>query len=343
MKAVDILAKNKKNKSIKRIITITVLVISGLTVVSTVLVGNYLIEFALVTNNGGENRVVLNEQEVGTVSAAEKSIAENESSAINKRKEWLEEVEPRTNDVEIQSADGLKLRGHTYKQEEASSLWTIVVHGYQSDESEAQTTARYYYKQGYNVLTMNLRSHGSSEGDYIGMGLLDKDDLIQWTDFIIEENAEAEIVYHGTSMGGATVLMAAGAPNLPDNVKSVISDCAYSSIWGIFTSELDARFNLPSFPFLNMGQIMGQVRASYNIADGDVAKFVEQSDVPILFIHSEPDDFVPVAMVHELYEAKRTGDKDLFITANGTHGQAKYAEPEEYFQRVFAFHSQYFE
>lgn len=330
------------NKKIKRVTLNSFVILIGLFLIATVFIGNYLIDYALVPNNGAEERNVNEEnQSLNIINTNQLLIDENERQAILNRNKWLKEVEEYTHELELQSEDNLTLRGHSYVQEENTSQWAIVVHGYQSDETESQTTAHYYYEEGYNVLTMDLRAHGNSEGQYIGMGYLDKDDLIKWTELIIQEDSDAEIIYHGTSMGGATVLMAGGSTNLPSNVKSIVSDCAYSSIWGIFTSELDVRFNLPSFPFLNMGQLMGGIRAGYNIAEGEVAEFVRLSEVPILFIHSEPDDFVPVAMVYELFEAKESGDKELVITDIGGHGQAKYADLQSYFTHVFSFHNKY--
>ena len=54
-------------------------------------------------------------------------------------------------------------------------------------------------------------------------------------------------------MGAATVLMASG-DELPSNVKAIIADSGYTSVWDIFASEAKKRFNIPKFPVLNMFQ-----------------------------------------------------------------------------------------
>ena len=61
-------------------------------------------------------------------------------------------------------------------------------------------------------------------------------------------------------MGAATVLMASGE-ELPNNVKAIIEDSGYTSVWDIFASEAKARFNLPEFPVLNMFEIVANYRA----------------------------------------------------------------------------------
>lgn len=312
------------------------LVISG---VATYFIGGYFVDFALVPNSGGQDREVVSDESVAEAELStqmETMIHLNIEEENQLRDEWIEEMDLETRKVQIQSHDGLNLVGHEFEQEEYTNQWIIAVHGYQSDENETLLLARHFYEEGFNVLTISLRAHGDSDGDYIGMGYLDKDDLLSWTDYLVQKDENSEIAYHGTSMGGATVLMASGM-DLPENVKAIVSDCAYSSVWNIFTSELKQRYNLPSFPVLNMAQVMGIIRADYNIKDGNVMEYVENSTLPILFIHTKADDFVPVSMVYELYEAKQAGDKELYILEDGGHAQAKFVEPESYYAKVFEF------
>ena len=126
---------------------------------------------------------------------------------------------------------------------------------------------------------MDNRCHGKSEGKYIGMGWLDKDDLKCWINLIIEQNNNAEIILHGSSMGAATVLMASGDA-LPNNVKAIIEDSGYTSVWDIFASEAKARFNLPTFPILNMFELVANVRAKYDIKEASAVEQVKKSNVP---------------------------------------------------------------
>ena len=61
------------------------------------------------------------------------------------------------------------------------------------------------------MLLVDERSHGDSEGEYIGFGCLDRMDALGWIEWLVGRCGEdMEILLHGTSMGGATVLMASG-------------------------------------------------------------------------------------------------------------------------------------
>lgn len=132
----------------------------------------------------------------------------------------------------------------------------------------------HFSEKGYNVLIPSMRACGDSDGEYIGMGWLDKDDLQCWIKLITEQNEKSEIILHGSSMGAATVLMASG-DNLPENVKAIIADSAYTSVWDIFASEAKARFNLPAFPILNMFEVVANVRAKYDIKEASAVEHVK--------------------------------------------------------------------
>ena len=102
-------------------------------------------------------------------------------------------------------------------------------------------------------------AHGESDGKFIGMGWLERPDVLAWTDAIIQKDPEAEIILHGVSMGGATVMMASGE-DLPDNVRCIVEDCGYSSAWDEFSLQLKNVFHLPAFPVLNAVSIFSKLR-----------------------------------------------------------------------------------
>jgi hypothetical protein len=193
----------------------------------------------------------------------------------------------------------------------------------------------HFSEQGYNVLIPSMRASNESDGEYIGMGWLDKEDLKCWINLIIEENENAEIVLHGSSMGAATVLMVSG-DELPSNVKAIIEDSAYTSVWDIFASEAKVRFNLPTFPVLNMFEIVANIRAKYDIKEASALEQVKKATIPILFIHGDSDDFVPEYMCEELYEAANC-QKDKLIIHNAGHTESKYKETETYYNKIFEF------
>ena len=252
--------------------------------------------------------------------------------------QWLL-TESNYSDETINSFDNLKLHGYKVLNPNNSNKWVITVHGYTSEGINMSSYAKNYYDMGYNVLIPDLRSHGLSEGDYIGMGWDDRLDIISWINNILEDNADAEIILHGVSMGAATVSMVSGE-DLPSNVKAIVADCGYTSVWDEFAYQLDDLFSLPQFPILNVSSLVSKVRAGYFLGTASSLKQVEKSKTPILFIHGDKDDFVPYYMMEELYNAT-SSEKEMLTIKDAGHAKSSEVDPETYWTTVYNFTNKY--
>lgn len=238
-------------------------------------------------------------------------------------------------DVYIKSDDGLKLHSYEIKNPKKTNDWVIVVHGYTSQGKFMASFASKFYDMGYNVLVPDLRGHGQSEGDYIGMGWHDRLDIIRWINKIIEKDKNANIILHGVSMGAATVMMASGE-KLPSNVKGIIEDCGYTSVKDEFAYQLKALFKLPSFPIINVASLVCRIKAGYWFGEGSAIKQVAKSKTPILFIHGDADDFVPYFMLDKLYNAANC-TKEKLVVKGAAHAKAAVVNPELYWNTIKKF------
>lgn len=326
----------EKNKILLKRLLIVVLIIVIISIIATVEIGNYFVNYAILRTGNGGDREVKNADSIEVANIdneSEKIIEYNKNNEKQLANEWAETIENKK--VEVIAKDGIILRGTEYIIDEHSDKWAIVLHGYHSNPDSVLSIGMHFSEKGYNVLIPSMRASNDSEGQYIGMGWLDKDDLQCWINLIIEQNDNAEIILHGSSMGAATVLMASG-DELPSNVKAIIEDSGYTSVWDIFASEAKARFNLPTFPILNMFELVANIRAKYDIKEASAVEQVKKSNVPILFIHGDSDDFVPEYMCEELYEAANCR-KDKLIIHNAGHTESRYKEPDTYYNKIFDF------
>lgn len=262
--------------------------------------------------------------------------AEYNDENLNDAQKWLEE-KSNYSDKYIESYDKLQL--HSYVVSQNSNKWAIVVHGYGGSGKLMSDKSKYFYDMGYNVLIPDLRGHGKSEGDYIGMGWKDRLDIISWINFIIKENPNAEIVLHGTSMGAATVLMTSGE-NLPSNVKAIVADCAYTSAWDEFSYQLETYLKVPSYYILNVTNMVTKLKAGYSLKEASALECVKKATVPILFIHGDKDKFVPYSMMDKLYDATNSPKEKLTIEG-GEHANSDLVSPFLYWLTVEDFLNQY--
>ena len=255
---------------------------------------------------------------------------------------WLE---ANTADVvQLRSADGLMLHATFYQAPVPTGRSVILAHGYSGNGDEmAQFGDLYRNQLGFNILIPDARGHGFSEGDYIGMGWHERRDYQMWIDWlegrVRSQGNEPEILLHGVSMGGATVMMTSGEA-LPPSVKAVIEDCGFTSAADVFTWQLRRLNGLPAFPVIPSTSLVTQIRAGYSFYEASALKQVAKSNLPMLFIHGDADTFVPFEMVHELYAA-HPGPKQLYVVPGSPHGANYIFDPPAYEAQVKAFLAEY--
>ncbi len=192
--------------------------------------------------------------------------------------------------------------------------------------------ARDYRARGFNVFMADNRAHGDSGGCYAGMGWLDHFDYLRWISRLTGAvGPDAAIVLHGISMGGATALLLAGSPDLPPQVRAVISDCSFSSAYAEFACHLRAR-HLPARLILPLASQMCRILAGYRITQASPLEAIARAAVPVLLIHGGADSYNPTAMAHELHAAQPHAD--LWIVPGADHVMSYFTDPGAYRTRV---------
>ncbi|MDD6691445.1 MAG: alpha/beta hydrolase [Lachnospiraceae bacterium] len=253
-------------------------------------------------------------------------------------REWMNN-HPKREDIFLTSEDGLQLHANFIPQEnEECHRYAICVHGYGDSAEGVGLFARQYYEAyGMHVLLPDLRGHGASEGNVVGMGLPDSGDLQRWIRWIVQQDRDAEIVMHGVSMGAAAILQATGK-RLPSQVKAVVSDSAYTSA----QDELRFQYNqkkhlIPTGLMMFFLRIVCRLRAKFDFFQASPVRAVEDSVTPTLFIHGEDDEVVPPSMMPRLFEAAGCKKEFLWIGGAG-HIGAVIEDPDTYWARVEKFY-----
>ncbi len=267
----------------------------------------------------------------------EKQLMENESRIRKEADLWSREN--KSEDWYLESKDDLTLHAEVYAAKTQTHFWAVCVHGYRGTIANTKCYGVNYYGMGYNVLLPENRTSGQSEGTYIGMGWLEKNDLEVWVEKILSVDDQAQIVLHGESMGAATVLMASG-DSLPSNVKCIVADCGYTSVWDEFSHVMKNAMHLPAFPLLYFSSAISRFQLGYSFKKASAKKQLEKSSTPTLFLHGEDDDFVPTFM-SGLNFSSLSAPKEVKFFPHSAHCESKFYDPDLYWKTVSTFVEKY--
>ena len=238
-------------------------------------------------------------------------------------------------EVSILSHDGLTLKGNYYHVADGAPI-EICCHGYKGNAIRDFCGQWQIAKsQGHNLLLIDERCHGRSQGHTITFGILEQKDVLGWIGYVNRRFGNVPVILCGVSMGAATVLMVSGQ-ELPGNVKAVIADCPFDAPSNIIKKVLGQDMGMPVklvYPLIRFG---GMLYGKFNLNADSPVEAVKRAKVPILLIHGNHDRFVPYHMSCSIHAA--APDKITFHTIEGAGHALNYVTaPEEYRQTVCAF------
>ncbi len=236
-------------------------------------------------------------------------------------------------EVAFKSTDGLDLKGW-WIPGDGRSRAVVLVHGLEGSKSGQHVlkTASVYSQAGYGVLMFDLRGHGESEGKRTTVGYQEVRDVQGALSWLEEQGFEpGEVVLHGWSMGGATVVRAAPQTG----VAAVIEESGYADLPLLLRDRLPQSSGLPSF--FNPGIfLMANLFLDFDPwsvrPEEDVATLSEEG-VPLLIIHSTDDEVVPFGQAEML--SASYPDAEVWKVEGYGHVEA-YSHPE-YRQKLLDF------
>ena len=238
-------------------------------------------------------------------------------------------------EVRVESFDGLSLFGRLYLQS-ADAPFEILFHGYRDNAiSDFCGGLKLALSLGHNVILVDQRAHGRSEGKCLSFGILERKDVLSWLDFIRRNyGSDTPVFLMGISMGAATVLMASDLDITP-NVRGIIADCGYSSPQAIIR-KVAGDMKYPKSIVMPLIKLSAKIFGGFDLCEASAVDALRNAKVPVLFIHSYDDSFVPYSMSIENYEAC-ISEKYLLSVPEADHGMSFLFDKAGYTKAVTDF------
>ena len=231
--------------------------------------------------------------------------------------------------VEIAGHDGTKLVGHWFFREDAERV-LIAMHGWRSTWAwDFGAIADFLFENKCSVLFAEQRGQGESGGGFMGFGMVERYDCLDWINWVNDRTGNTLPVYLiGVSMGATTVLMASGL-DLPENVHGIMADCGFTSAKAIWKHVCEDNMHLSYKVRQKVIDDLCRQRIKYSSDDYSTLDALKNNTRPVLFVHGADDTFVPVTMTYENYKVCHA-PKELLIVPGADHGLSYFVEREKY-------------
>ena len=250
-------------------------------------------------------------------------------NANQEGREYIYSLNPE--DLYINSFDNLKL--HALFINNNTNKTIICVHGYKAKDGlyDFGMSAKFLNSLGYNLLFVDNRAHGLSQGKYIGFGVLDSIDVNSWVDYLVTNMNQETIILYGMSMGAATVM---NAPN--NKVKAIIADSGFASGYDEVAYQIKKMYHLPPFPIIPISNVLLKLLAHYSLKEKEAYKSIKNYKNNLLIIHGDKDHFVPTGDAYKIFD-NATCHKKILIVPGASHAKSYLKDTKLYEQTIKEF------
>lgn len=244
------------------------------------------------------------------------TVYEGVTPLIKESLKWVNEQKPEP--VTILSNDKLKLAAKFVETDIAVGTF-ILFHGYRSMvKNDFSVVFKALLDNHYNVLFVDHRAHGDSQGHFITFGVKESEDVALWAKYISVRFPNLPIFLNGLSMGASSALMSTRF-ELPKEVRGIIADSGPTSPKEIIQHFIKHYTHLSPKPIYPLIRFWAKLVAKVDLSELSAVDILKKNTVPVLFIHGKADTVVPVWMTEKNYEACQSY-KEIVLVDKAEHG-----------------------
>ena len=203
-----------------------------------------LIILTIISNHFVNKLLIKTNKKLFERKESSKEESEEKKRIKEERRIWFESYQK---DVYTISNDNLKLHAHLINNN--SNVYVIIVHPYEGRGSYMKYFIEKFYNMGFNILAIDLRTHGESEGKIYSLGYLERLDVLAWIKYINDNYNNVQIILYGISMGANAVMMCCNEDNT-NNVKAIIEDAGFTNAYEQLKRRLDMAYKFSFLPIV---------------------------------------------------------------------------------------------
>ncbi len=244
-------------------------------------------------------------------------------------------------DVSIATPDAITLRAWDIRPRHSNGDAVLLLHGLSDNRVGMAGYAQLFLAHGFAVLLPDARAHGASGGALATYGLLERNDIRQWFNFLSDQDHPHCIFGFAESMGAAALLQSLA---VEPGFCAVAAESSFATFHEIAYDRMGQPFHLgPWFgrtffrPVVEFAFLY--VRWKYHLDMYQVSpeNGVAVTRVPVLLIHGQIDSNIPIRHSRQIHDVNPS--IALWEVPNADHCGAISAAPQEFEQRVLKWFS----
>lgn len=266
------------------------------------------------------------------------SAPENEEQVAmwNAGCEWAEARKSCMEEVEIEH-EGLHLYGELYRF--GGDRCVIILPGRCECLKYSYFFAAPYEQAGMNVLVIDQRAHGKSDGKYNTIGVKEHKDVIEWIHYLEQNYGMKEIWFHGICLGSSSAILVMASPECPDSVKGMVTEGCFVSFRETFKRHM-IDINRPRFPVLDEVMLKIKHQADADVYKHAPIKYIGKVKQRVLFLYGREDKFSIPSKSQQLFDTCGSSDKELVWFEHGPHSHLRLHNREQYDEAIVNFVNQ---
>lgn len=217
--------------------------------------------------------------------------------------------------VAFKTQDNILIRGWYIPNPDPKAKTIILLHGYPADKGNILPSRIFLHKK-FNLLFIDFRYFGESEGFYSTVGKKEVYDLLAALQFLHEKGIN-EVGVWGFSLGGAVAILAAEEAS---EIKAIVAESSFAELNKMAT----AYFRIPilKYPLAALLRLWGWLFLGYDVKQVSPVNSATKLKIPILFIHSRQDEVISFEHA-EIFQKALDKKKNVqfLILDNARHGE----------------------
>lgn len=250
-------------------------------------------------------------------------------------KEWAKKHEFAKKDVHIIN-DGLNLYGEYY--DFGFDKCVVILSGRTETLTYGYYFALPYHKNRCNVLVIDPRAHGLSDGRFNTVGFEESKDVIAWIDYIEKTFGVNYFILHGICIGAAGGMFAITDENCPKSVKAIVTEGMFVNFGESMKNHLKER-KKPVFIIYDLINRELKKNTGHNMNIGPI-DVIDKLNKPILMLQSKQDLYSKPDMAQKLYDKAGSEKKEIVWFEKGEHSMLRVTDTEKYDNAITNFLSE---